>query len=307
VPMAPDPIRAEAIVPEGFQFPADKNNATVLAARIDEDYFDAMSIPIVQGRSFRKTDGMDAPRVAIVNQQFARRYWPNQDPIGKRLRLAGDNDAWMEVVGLAKTAKYIFIAEPPTEFVYLPIRQASVPRVTLIAQSAGDPSTLVAPLRSAIHELDANMPIYNVRTMAALYRMRAITVFNVLITTVGAMGVMGLGLAIVGLYGLIAYAVTRRTREIGIRMAVGAERTTVLRMVLRQGLSLALVGLAIGLVASIGAGRLLLAAFPSGSDQRDVISLLLVVPIVLAVTFLATYIPAYQASRVNPMNALRHD
>jgi ABC-type antimicrobial peptide transport system permease subunit len=129
----------------------------------------------------------------------------------------------------------------------------------------------------------------------------------VLVTVVGAMGLMGLGLAIVGLYGLIAYAAARRTREIGIRMAIGADRSTVLRMVLRQGLALSAVGLVLGLIASIGAGNLLAAAFPTGGDQSDFVSLLVVIPIVLAVTFLAAYIPARRASRVNPMKALRYE
>jgi len=129
----------------------------------------------------------------------------------------------------------------------------------------------------------------------------------VIIATVLALGMMGLSLAIVGLYGLVAYAVSRRTREIGIRMAIGADRGVVLRMVLRQGVVLALVGLAIGLVGSLGAGQLLIAAFPTGSSQRDFGALLVVVPIVLAVTSMAAYIPARRASRVNPMQALRQD
>ena len=165
----------------------------------------------------------------------------------------------------------------------------------------------MCPLREIVRGLDVNQPIHNVRTMEEFYRMRAVSIFKVIVTMVGAMGFMGLGLAIVGLYGLVAYAATRRTREIGIRMAIGADRTTVLRMVLRQGLMLALVGLAIGLVASVGAGGLLAAAFPQGDDQRDFASLLFVTPIVLAVTFLAAYIPARRASRISPMQALRYD
>jgi macrolide transport system ATP-binding/permease protein len=132
-------------------------------------------------------------------------------------------------------------------------------------------------------------------------------VFNVLVGTVAAMGLMGLGLAIVGLYGLVAYAVSRRTREIGIRMAIGADRAAVLRMVLRQGLLLAAVGLVVGLAASVGAGALLRAAFPSGNNERDITALLIVIPIVLAVTFLAAYLPARRASRVNPVQALRYE
>jgi ABC-type antimicrobial peptide transport system permease subunit len=177
----------------------------------------------------------------------------------------------------------------------------------LLAQSSGDPASLVTPLREVVRGLDVNLPIYNVRTMEELYRMRAISVFNVLIGIVGAMGGMGLGLSIVGLYGLVAYAASRRTREIGIRMAIGATRTTVLRMVLRQGIVLALAGLVVGLAGSVGAGELLRAAFPSGDDQRDVLALVLVVPVVLAVTFLATYIPARRASRLDPMKALRYE
>ncbi|PYR00036.1 MAG: hypothetical protein DMF97_10325 [Acidobacteria bacterium] len=307
VPMSNDSVGAETIVPEGFQFPVGKDNARLLASRVDEHYFDTMGLSILRGRTFRADDSFDAPRVAIVNQQLAQHYWPNQDPIGKRFRLVDSNNTWVQVVGLAKTSKYIFIAEPPTEFVYFPHRQKKLQRMIMIAQSLGDPSSLVTPLREVVHGLDANLPIYNVRTMEAFYRMRAVSIFNVLVTIVGAMGLMGLGLSIVGLYGLVAYAATRRTREIGIRMAIGAGQASVLRMVLRQGVVLALVGLVVGLVASVGAGALLRAAFPSGDNQRDLVAPLLVVPIVLAVTFFATYIPARQASRINPMNALRHD
>ena len=137
--------------------------------------------------------------------------------------------------------------------------------------------------------------------------MRAISTFNVLITTVGALGLMGLGLSIVGLYGLVAYAAGRRTREIGIRMAIGATKLSVLRMVLRQGATLALIGLVVGLAGSIGAGRLLRAAFPTVGDQRDVMAFVLVAPAVLIVTVLAAYLPARRASRVNPMQALRYE
>src|SRR5262249_25229173 len=250
-----------------------------------------------------------APRVAIVNQQFAQHYWPNQDPIGKRFQLARNDRPWVQVVGLAKTSKYIFIAEPPTEFVYFPYRQggAAQQQMVLLAESSGDAASLAAPLREVVRGLDPNMPIYNVRTMERLYQMRAVSIFNVLITTVAGMGLMGLALVIVGLYGLVAYAVSRRTREIGIRMAIGADRGVVLRMVLRQGLVLAVIGLVLGLVASVGAGRVLAAAFPSGNDERDFAALLIVIPIVLAVTFLAAYLPARRASRVNPVQALRYE
>jgi predicted permease len=307
VPMSNDSIGFETVVPEGFQFPPGKDNATVVSSRIDEHYFDTMGLTILQGRNFTVDDAAGRPPVAIVNQQFAQHYWPGQDPIGKRLQTVGDDKAWFQVVGLAKTSKYIFIAEAPTEFVYLPHRQKKQQEMILLAQSAGDPATLAAPLRDVVRGLDANMPIYNVRTMEQFYRMRAVSIFNVLVGTVAAMGLMGLGLSIVGLYGLVSYAAARRTREIGIRMAIGADRGAVSLMVLRQGIVLAVVGLLLGLVASVGAGELLRAAFPTGDNQRDTGALLIVVPIVLTVTFLAAYVPARRASRLNPVQALRHD
>ena len=307
VPMSNDSLGFETVAPEGFQFPTGKDNVTVVSSRVDEYYFDTMQLTLLRGRNFSADDSDGKPRVAIVNQQFAQHYWPNQDPIGKRLRLVDNDKAWVQVVGLAKTSKYIFIAEAPTECLYLPYRQMKQREMILLAQSAGDPAALSAPLRDIVRGLDANMPIYNVRTMEQVYRMRAIGIFNVLVTTVAAMGLMGLGLSIVGLYGLVSYAAARRTREIGIRMAIGADRGAVSLMVLRQGIVLAVAGLVLGLVASVGAGELLRAAFPTGDNQRDAGALLIVVPIVLAVTFLAAYVPARRASRLNPVQALRHD
>jgi putative ABC transport system permease protein len=307
IPMLNDTLGGGPIAPEGFQFPPGKENIETLMSRIDEYYFDAMGIPLVSGRNFSRRDDENAPRVAIVNQHLAQHYWPNQDPLGKRFRLKSANDAWVEIVGVAKTSKYIFIAEPPTDFLYLPYRQNTAQRMMLVAQSTGDAAELAAPLRDVVHGLDVNMPLSNVRTMAQLYQMRAISIFNVLVTMVGAMGLMGLALSIVGLYGLVAYSATRRTREIGIRMAIGATAPTVLLMVLGQGVALALTGLVVGLAGSVGAGELLNAAFPGGNDQRDLMALVMVAPIVLAVTVLATYIPARRASRVNPMEALRYE
>jgi predicted permease len=231
IPMSNDSLGFVTIAPEGYQFPAGKDNVTVLSTMTDEHYFSTMGIAILDGRNFQRADDTGAPRVAIVNEQLARHYWPNQRAIGKRLHLVAEPDQpWVDIVGVAKTSKYMFFAEPPSDFVYLPYRQKKPPRMIMVAQSAGDPAGLVGPLREIVRSLDANLPIFNVRTMEELYRMRAISIFNVLIAVVAAMGGMGLGLAIVGLYGLVAYATSRRTREIGIRMAIGASGATVLRM-----------------------------------------------------------------------------
>jgi putative ABC transport system permease protein len=308
VPMATDGINSANVIPEAYELPVGKENLTLFSARADEHYFTTMGIPIVRGRGFQEQDSTGAPLVAVVNEQYVQHYSPNQDPIGRRFQLRERGvSSWIAIVGVAKTTKYLWLAEPPTEFVYLPYRQHPQSEMVLLTESAGDPASLVAPLRSVVQGLDRTQPIYNVRTMDEFYQMRTVTIFNVIIGTIGAMGVMGLALAIVGLYGLVAYATIRRTKEIGIRMAIGAGRPDVLRMVLRQGLVLAVAGLAVGLLAGAGADRLLTAAFPSGDNTFHPMALVIVAPIVLAATFIATYLPARRAARLDPMKALRYE
>ena len=233
VPMSTDQ-RAENLVPEGYQLTKDRTSVQVFTDTVDEHYFDTMAVPIVRGRAFRESDTADAPHVAVVNEQFAGHYWPNRDAIGQRFRL-GAQGPWVEIVGVAKTAKYLWIGEGPTEFVYFPLAQHPSFQMTLLAQSFGDAAGLAAPLREMVRKLDPNQPVYGVRTMADFYQMRAVNVPGMINTIIGAMGLVGLLLAMTGLYGLMAYSVSRRTREIGIRMAIGAGRGSVERMVLRQG------------------------------------------------------------------------
>jgi predicted permease len=294
-----------AIIPEGYQFPQGKESVFVLANTVDENYFDTMAVPIVRGRPFRVTDTASTPRVAIVNEELAKHYWPGQDPVGKRFRLDDRNGPWIQIVGVTKTGKYTWIAEPPTEFLYFPLAQRPRSQITLLAQSFGDPVGLVAPLRDVVRALDANQPIYDVRTMENYFQKRAVSNTNMIVETVGAMGVIGLILALVGLYGLVAYTASRRTREIGIRMAIGAQRGSVLRMVMRQGLRLAVIGIVTGLVLSVGAERVLNSIFSTSGADWPVY--LLVAPALLAVTLLAAYIPARRASRVDPTTALRYE
>jgi predicted permease len=302
MPMTPQQ-EGKTIVPEGFQFPQGKESASMISATVDEHYFDTMAVAIVSGRSFRASDSAASPKVAIVNEVLASKYWPNQDPVGKRFHLDNAQGPLVQIVGVAKTGKYIFISEPPLEFLYLPLSQNPKSRMTLIAQSAGDAQGLAAPLREVVRSIDPNQPIFDVRTMEDFYQTRAVKTPNLIVQTVGGMGMMGLLLAMVGLYGLVAYSVSRRTREFGIRMAIGAESVQVLSMVLRQGLRLSLAGIAIGLVMSLGAGRVLKVAL--GSVDSDPASFVIVPVVLLAVTMLAAYVPALRASRVAPMKALR--
>jgi predicted permease len=304
VPMAPNQHR-ENMVPEGYQLAKNQGSVQVLANTVDEGYFDTLAIPILRGRGFRESDTSTAPRVAVVNQELANRYWPNRDAIGKRFRLEDAKGPWVQVVGVAKTSKYEWVGEPPTPFLYLSFAQHPSSHMVLVAQSFGDAAALVAPLREMVRGLDANQPVYDVRTMADVFETRAIATPNLIIQTVGAMGLIGLLLAMVGLYGLMAYSVARRTREIGIRMAIGADRGSVERMVLRQGFILAITGLAIGLAASFAAETGVNAVF--SSTGRDPLAYLIVAPALLAVTMLAAWAPARRAAKVDPMRALREE
>ena len=299
-----------SIVPEGFQFPVGTENAAVPSSVVDEHYFDTLGLPILKGRGFRATDVADAPRVAIVNEQLAQHYWPGQDPLGKRFRWNDSHGPWVEIVGLAKNSKYNTLTESSVDFAYFPYKQRPQPRMALMVQSIGDPTSLVTPLREVVRSLDANQPIYNVRTLEENYQMRTVVIIHVVTGLIGAMGIMGLVLALVGLYGLVAYAASRRTKEIGIRMAMGASRSDVVLMVLRQGIVLAVVGLGVGLVASVGASRALTAVFPGGpggNQRTDPLAFMLVAATVLTVTLLAAYFPARRASRGHPTEALRYE
>jgi predicted permease len=304
-PMDPEDGGSMTILPEGLELPKGQDNPSVFGNTVDENFFDTMDIQITRGRGFRAADNKGAPLVAVINEQLAKRYWPGRDPLGKRFRLDSRDGPWVEIVGVTKTLKYLWIAEAPTEFLYLPLAQRPQSRMQLLAHTSGDAAGLAEPLRQMVRDLDANQPVYGVRTFDDFYRYKAVGIPNVIIRTVAAMGLMGLVLAMVGLYGLVAYAATRRSREIGIRMAIGAARGTVLRMVLKQGLVLALIGIGIGLAASVGAERLLKTMFESYGT--DFVTYLLVAPILLAVTALAVYIPARRASRIDPMRVLRYE
>jgi hypothetical protein len=284
--------------------PKGIDSVGVLNSRVDDHYFDTMAIPILEGRAFRATDDAGAPRVAIVNETLAAQYWPGRSPVGQRFRLDGSAGPWVEIVGVAKNGKYLQLIEPPTRFLYLPYAQHARAEMTLMVESAGDPAGLTVPVRDVVQSLDPEQPMFEVRTMEAYFQQGAIQSMRLLVQFVAGMGMMGMVLALTGLYGLVAYAVSARTREIGIRMAIGARQDTVLWMVLRQGLVLAVSGIAIGMALSDGVRRLLESVFPA---RGAVTGYALVVPAVLAVTILATLTPALRASRIDPAKVLWHE
>jgi predicted permease len=309
IPFMPDQD-ADNVVPEGYQFPPGQQAVNVFSDTVGDQYFDTIGISIVRGRAFLKSDTANTPRVAVINERFAQHYWPNQDAIGKRFHLSDLKGPLVQIVGIAKTTKYLWIAEPPTEYIYLPLAQRPQPRMTLIAESEPDSAALVPVLRQAVKSLDPNMPIYGVRTMSDFYKQRAIKTGTIIIQTVGSLGLMGLLLAMVGLYGLVAYSVSRRTREIGIRMAIGADRAKVARMVLKQGLILAMSGIVIGVIGSVEADKVLSFMFAGSAamSMEEAVIIFLLMPLTLImITLLATYAPARRASLIDPMRALRDE
>jgi predicted permease len=303
VPLAPNQSN-QTVIPEGFQFPKGQESAQVLQNAIDERYFDVMQTPILRGRAFTANDKADSTRVAIVNEEFAKKYWPNQDAVGKKIRLEDAKGPQFQIVGVAKTAKYIFVAEPPQPFVYFAFTQHPQTSMSILVETYGDPAAMTAPIRDVVRSLNPDQPIYNARTLANFYDQRAVAVFLMILQLVAAMGTLGLALAVVGLYGLIAYSVSRRTQEIGIRMALGAQRSDVAALILRQGFVLAIIGIAIGFAASI-AVRGILAQGLIGLGTLSP-AVLAIVPVgLLLVTMAACYLPARRASQIDPLRALR--
>jgi predicted permease len=305
-PLALERFDAVTFVPEGFEMPRDRENLTSTMDTVDQGYFETMGVPILRGRGFLASDTSDRPRVAVVNEQFAKHYWPGADAVGKRIRLDTRAGTPVEIIGVAETIKYRSALEKPIDFVYLPLAQHPVPRMVLLVRSSGDPLKWVQPVKDVVRALDPNLPLLQTRSYDELYRYNVVDGPGVATKMIGTMGLVGLLLAIAGLYGLVAYNVSRRTREIGIRMALGAGPSDVLRLVMGKGLVLVGIGTAIGLAMGFGVERLLKSAiFNTGGV--DIAVYLAVVPSMLAVTMLAAYLPARRAARIAPTQALRYE
>ncbi|MGO9012329.1 MAG: ABC transporter permease [Bryobacteraceae bacterium] len=294
-----------AIVPEGYQLPNGRSSVTAWANVVGDGYFRTVGIPILQGRGFLETDTANSPRVAVVNQRFAQTYFPKQNPIGKRFRLWGPAGDWVQIVGLAKDSKYVALAEPSMEFFYLPLAQDFRTQMTLLISTSGPSGSLAEPLRRLVKSIDPNQPVFAVSTMEEYFSDRATKVMGSLAAVVGGMGVLGLALALSGIYGVMSWAVARRRREIGIRMAIGADRLAVVGMILKRGALLGVWGTAIGLALSLWLGRAISAsAFMLTLDWRLAV---LVALALLAMTLAGAYIPARRAARLDPNQVLREE
>ena len=241
-----------------------------------------------------------------MNEQFAKHYWPDADAVGKHIRLDSGTGTPVTIVGVTPTIKYRDTTERPTDFVYMPLAQNPLARMVLLAQSSGDPLELVKPVKEVVRSLDSNMPMLAMRTYEDLYRYHAVEGPRIAVELVGTLGVVGLMLAIAGLYGMVAYNVSRRTREIGIRIAIGARPSDVLCLVLGHGLVLVGMGTAMGLAMGFGVERLL-DSMLFNIGRVDILAYAVVVPSLFLVTMLAAYVPARKAARIAPTQALRYE
>jgi putative ABC transport system permease protein len=298
----------DVIFVENRPLRSDEQPPSLSYNSIDGDYFETMRIPVVKGREFRETDSGDAPLVAIVNQAMAERFWPNQDPIGKRFRIRSADAPLREVVGVAHDAKYLAVFETPLPYYYVPLAQQYSSLRTLQIRSKIPPEALKLQVQSLVQSIEPDMPVYDLQTMQQsidsgpagflLIRLGAIQA--------GVMGGLGLLLATIGVYGVVSYGASQRTREIGIRMAMGAHPKDIHQMLLKQGFRMIAVGAGIGLIAAVGLMRLA-SRWLVIVDTSDPATFVGVTLLVAAIALAACYIPARRAMRVDPMIALRHE
>lgn len=281
--------------------------ANIVYNQVDPGYFSTMRVPLLQGRAIAETDDEKAPLVAVINQEMAKRFWPNQDPIGKRFSNKSATGPWMQVIGVAANGKYDFLAGPPEPYFYDAVAQDFTTFRMLQLRVSGDPGTYIPEVEHQIHELAPELPLFEVQTMKqSLGGANGFFFFQLGANFSLALGLLGLTLALVGVYGVLSYVTAQRTQEIGIRMALGAERGSILGMVLRQGVVFVAIGIVIGLAASLVTAKALSGMFV-GVSAADPLTLATVTVFLVAVALFASYVPARRATKVDPMIALRYE
>jgi predicted permease len=285
----------------GYEFAEGERNS-LFYTQISDGYLEAMGIQVLAGRSFTRADDQDGPPAIIVNQAFADRFWPGEPAVGKTVITAG---AERDVVGVVETGKYNSLGEPAVPFMYLPYRERFTFGMTLLARTGTDPHAVLGRIRDRVRAMDPDMALFDVRTMEE-HMGTALIPARLGGEVLGGFGLLGLLLAAVGIYGVMAYSVAQRTKELGIRVALGAERSRVVGMVLGEGLRLSLIGIVIGLLAAVGAAQLVKGML-YGVSAIDPVAFVGVPLVLLGVAALAVYLPARRAASVDPTRALKSE
>ncbi|HZM87434.1 MAG TPA: ABC transporter permease [Blastocatellia bacterium] len=298
-------INNNSIFAEGAPQERGANIPSAMTSRASPGLVAALGVDLLEGRDFTEWENENRQREAVINETFARRFWPGQSAIGKRFSFDGAAGPWIDVVGVMRDGKYFSLGEDPTPFVYVSLRPESGSFLTMIVRTASEPQSVIGALRSEFQQLDANLPVYSVRTLT---EHMALPLFpaRVAAMLLGSFGLLALMLAAIGIFGVMSYAVSQRTREIGIRMALGASAGAILQLVVGQGLKLIVIGMGIGLAAAF-AGTRLMSALLYGVSATDSITFAGIGLLLILVALLACYLPARRATKVDPMVALRYE
>ncbi len=283
----------------GYEF-AEGELRSLRFAIVTEGYLETMGVRLLEGRSFTRSDDEAAAPVIIVNKRFAERFWPGESALGRVVQTAGED---REVIGVVETGKYRSLGEPPTEYMYLPQRELFTAELALVARTAQDPQETLSQIQSIVRRLDPDMPVYDVRTMENHMGL-ALLPARIGGMVLGIFGLLGLTLTAVGIYGVMAYSVAQRKRELGIRLALGADRGRVVRLVLAEGMRLAVIGTVVGLLGAVGAARLIEGLLYNVS-ALDPVAFAGVPALLFVVALIAVYVPARRAAGVDPMRALK--
>jgi putative ABC transport system permease protein len=268
------------------------------------DYFEAIGIPLLSGRLLSAQDSANSQPAALISQTMAGKYWPNADPVGRRIRIEEAADApWINIVGVVGDVRNDDVDAPPLPQIYLPYAQHPARDMSLVIRTAGEPLSVVPAVRDVVWTIDRNLPVYEVYSMRRLF-FNDLSSTHLMVELLGAFALLSLLLAAVGVYGIVAYSVSQRTQEIGVRMALGAQTSDVTRLFLKQGLKLAGIGVVIGLSVSLAMTRLIKSII-FGVSATDTFTFLATTLLLSLVTLLACWIPARRATKVDPMIALR--
>lgn len=296
-----------SLLVEGQTYPPGAEPSAAITA-IAGNYFEAIGIPLLQGRVFTERDAKEAPRVVIINETIARRFFQNEEPVGRRIQRSNSPDSpWFTIVGVVGDVKRQELIERPEFQLYFPHEQNAWRAMTIVVRGEGDPTGLTAAVRNEIWRVDKDQPVYSVQTMErVIAASEAVWIARLQGSLMGLLGIVALVLASIGIYGVIAYSVSRRTHEIGIRMALGAQTRDVLRLVVGQGLILISIGIVIGLAGAFLLTRAM-ASLLYGVTATDPVTFIVVTFVLFSVALLASYIPARRATRVDPMTALRYE
>ena len=289
---------------EGQAVARTTNAPTAMVNRVSPGYFQAMSTRLLQGRDFTEQDDEKAARVAIINETFARRFFPGEDPMGKRFSMGSPEATKTQVIGVVQDGKYAGLNEDPKPFVSRPLWQSSVGPTSVIVRTEDDPQRLIAAVRREVQEMDSHIPMSGATLVEKLSLPKLPA--RIAASILGSFGLLALALAAIGIYGVISYAVSTRTHEIGIRMALGAQKADVLKLVMANGMALTLTGVALGLAAALVLTRLMKSLL-FGVSATDPMTFTVASLLLAVVALVACYLPARRATRVDPMDALRHE